>query len=120
MISGSPLLRVYPRECGGTQMWEVFNPDGDGLSPRVRGNRWLVNMLRLCIWSIPASAGEPRIHMYLSHAAPVYPRECGGTDLMFSVFGTFEGLSPRVRGNQPHAHGQRRCRRSIPASAGEP
>ena len=53
-------------------------------------------------------------------AAPVYPRECGGTlDLPKSMTPS-EGLSPRVRGNQDVTPPQGYAVGSIPASAGEP
>ena len=32
---------VYPRACGGTWFIQLFTKEGDGLSPRVRGNRRL-------------------------------------------------------------------------------
>ena len=50
---------VYPRACGGTNARFLFPQEGDGLSPRVRGNpqteaAWLEQER-----SIPARAGEP-------------------------------------------------------------
>ena len=37
-ISGKP-KSVYPRECGGTSVMLLMAEAGEGLSPRVRGNR---------------------------------------------------------------------------------
>ena len=50
---------VYPRVCGGTgEPGETPGCD-DGLSPRVRGNRWRTGFLTGRSRSIPACAGEP-------------------------------------------------------------
>ena len=77
--------------------------------------------------SIPACAGEPVI-MY-----KVYPRVCGGTDIMLTITTKYGGLSPRVRGNpllglrvrgNPDysccADAAKPFHGSIPACAGEP
>ena len=52
--------QVYPRVCGGTRDFALDIDDGDGLSPRVRGN--LPRALPVVVpdGSIPACAGEPR------------------------------------------------------------
>ena len=50
----------------------------------------------------------------------VYPRVCGGTAVQVKCNKCQEGLSPRVRGNQPRRSGQWCTPRSIPACAGEP
>ena len=95
-----PLVRVYPRVCGGTVACPRPRWDGMGLSPRVRGNP----TLRACMLRLPL----------------VYPRVCGGTVREVNVSEKLLGLSPRVRGNQkrgaPHLH----ALGSIPACAGEP
>ena len=50
---------VYPRVCGGTP----FGTPNDfliyGLSPRMRGNQFVISRTSVCRWSIPAYAGEP-------------------------------------------------------------
>ena len=51
--------KVYPRECGGTLCGCCCYEFGGGLSPRVRGNRWLSDCYYGRRGSIPASAGEP-------------------------------------------------------------
>ena len=53
-------FEVYPRACGGTD--SGAKPEGfyDGLSPRVRGNRFSCPAIRVPGRSIPARAGEPR------------------------------------------------------------
>ena len=75
-----------------------------GLSPRVRGNLCAVNDAFAHLGSIPACAGEP---LPLSPPAPgpaVYPRVCGGTDVMDAFRFVEFGLSPRVRGNPYHRY----------------
>ena len=93
---------------------------GQGLSPRVRGNRSQAPHHHGRGRSIPASAGEPRIVHKRSPNRTVYPRECGGTPLSHLYNIVFSGLSPRVRGNQRSSRYAHVWSRSIPASAGEP
>ena len=74
----------------------------------------------LSLGSIPACAGEPVRQRAVEVNNKVYPRVCGGTMPAPTGPVTNEGLSPRVRGNQPgHAGGDGDVR-SIPACAGEP
>ena len=66
--AGEPLVgsdsdlyaRVYPRGCGGTNIYRLGPVGSHGLSPRVRGNRGPVFHKRLGRGSIPAGAGEPQ------------------------------------------------------------
>ena len=117
---GEPQLRVYPRECGGTS-WSFAPPvENTGLSPRVRGNHARFRDHGAEPRSIPASAGEPAPARRGCLITWVYPRECGGTDTSPPLQRAGRGLSPRVRGNPSNRCPIRTCRRSIPASAGEP
>ena len=50
----------------------------------------------------------------------VYPRERGGTSPLWIFPISFQGLSPRTRGNLAGAGGRPPVRGSIPANAGEP
>ena len=50
----------------------------------------------------------------------VYPRACGGTDVLRFQVRYEVGLSPRVRGNHLQAHIDNHPSGSIPARAGEP
>ena len=52
-------VEVYPRVCGGTEATLKANSYSNGLSPRVRGNRFRLYACSACVWSIPACAGEP-------------------------------------------------------------
>ncbi len=112
--------KVYPRVCGGTGAgcWEVS--PGGGLSPRVRGNHRLSLTGLDEIRSIPACAGEPPTYFPAGRTSGVYPRVCGGTELLLPCPGRRSGLSPRVRGNPGRCLRCRPSGRSIPACAGEP
>ena len=71
--------RVYPRVCGGTHYIAGDVGDGEGLSPRVRGNRGKNKEYDWDERSIPACAGEPGAGAAGVAHAEVYPRVCGGT-----------------------------------------
>ena len=112
--------RVYPRVCGGTSAGRRGRRRAWGLSPRVRGNprrsmNWPVEA-----GSIPACAGEPGPNPRVAYTSEVYPRVCGGTRQRRVDGLELEGLSPRVRGNQPLAVAVQAPVGSIPACAGEP
>ncbi len=111
---------VYPRVCGGTAGSACGPPARRGLSPRVRGNRWLSRRTTDETWSIPACAGEPRSARIAARQIRVYPRVCGGTSLSNASVAAPTGLSPRVRGNRPLEAPGRGSEGSIPACAGEP
>ena len=111
---------VYPRACGGTQMFEADTIDLTGLSPRVRGNLVLGHVHHVVPGSIPARAGEPGDLGVQHGPRRVYPRACGGTRRSGCTTRPSPGLSPRVRGNRTPAHHCGERNRSIPARAGEP
>ena len=115
-----PRSRVYPRVCGGTGMLALATRTGDGLSPRVRGNRHRSRHGRQAPRSIPACAGEPSALTPCPRCGRVYPRVCGGTVVAHREVGAVVGLSPRVRGNLPAGLRGAVPPRSIPACAGEP
>ncbi len=119
-ISGSLILWVYPRVCGGTRdFFQVVFLVG-GLSPRVRGNQNAVENAPFGERSIPACAGEPFTDSGGVTYLTVYPRVCGGTGLILHAGVGETGLSPRVRGNPQLAEERNKTNRSIPACAGEP
>ena len=111
---------VYPRVCGGTLHVRAFVVQVGGLSPRVRGNRHCLVRGRGRARSIPACAGEPRRIIAPDGPHQVYPRVCGGTCSQQRPGKSPGGLSPRVRGNQPHGAPGAVADGSIPACAGEP
>ena len=70
-----------------------------GLSPRMRGNPSIGFVLVNFLGSIPAHAGEPGLACGNTRRRRVYPRACGGTAGLISVYTYGAGLSPRMRGN---------------------
>ena len=52
--------RVYPRVCGGAEVYGADSLNNLGLSPRVRGSRVQNVAITSTTGSIPACAGEPR------------------------------------------------------------
>ena len=111
---------VYPRVCGGTHPAGGVKGSGDGLSPRVRGNRSAGNIATTLARSIPACAGEPTSVRTGVVLPRVYPRVCGGTGMLHARDRMPRGLSPRVRGNLLVDLNPFRSAGSIPACAGEP
>ena len=94
--------------------------NGAGLSPRGRGNLHLCNGCAAGHGSIPAWTGEPVSGSRWSLRVAVYPRVDGGTMRIIAHSRTFEGLSPRGRGNLHYRHFYFSRARSIPAWTGEP
>ena len=111
---------VYPRVCGGTPDQVPTSTSAQGLSPRVRGNRFPFVRWQCVGGSIPACAGEPLPASRFRRRPRVYPRVCGGTPARSSRRRTTSGLSPRVRGNRQRVRGLLEHAGSIPACAGEP
>ena len=111
---------VYPRVCGGTGFGKSLAAQQNGLSPRVRGNRYLPRLPLPTSRSIPACAGEPTAAAIGATQLKVYPRVCGGTVAGPVDEGLGVGLSPRVRGNLRLRSARRWPGLSIPACAGEP
>ena len=93
------LSKVYPRACGGTAVNMHRRQHCIGLSPRLRGNRGEMPDIVLPDRSIPAPAGEPASALPRTALSPVYPRACGGTDVIREFQPDVSGLSPRLRGN---------------------
>ena len=96
---GCPVLRVYPRVCGGTPKPTTAARKHWGLSPRVRGNHPESQHADRSAGSIPACAGEPSSMTCSCSTCKVYPRVCGGTRTRTGIHAGGPGLSPRVRGN---------------------
>ena len=86
----------------------------------MRGNQRLRPRRPRGIGSIPACAGEPGGSPSSQCRRRVYPRVCGGTRRTRRMLPRRLGLSPRVRGNLPHADPHCHRHGSIPACAGEP
>ena len=91
--------RVYPRVCGGTDLFEHTPREGAGLSPRVRGHPFVDCYQAHRKGSIPACAGAPGMPSSARIVTAVYPRVCGGTLASLASRSFAHGLSPRVRGH---------------------
>ena len=76
--TGRRLGRVYPRVCGGNQPSSTHSRGAGGLSPRVRGKPFVVQVNRFLQGSIPACAGETEKDRSVCRHKKVYPRVCGG------------------------------------------
>ena len=111
---------VYPRVCGGTELWTFWLASIWGLSPRVRGNHVCVHRATTSRGSIPACAGEPYHQSRNRLSWPVYPRVCGGTgDVGHGIYPG--GVYPRVCGGTPMYERYLAAQKGlIPACAGEP
>ena len=93
--------RAYPRAGGGTLEAHEAERVGEGLSPRGRGNRNVIDDFRHVKGPIPARAGEPHRSTAWWCRKGAYPRAGGGTILECWSKNRFRGLSPRGRGNHP-------------------
>ena len=91
-----------------------------GLSPRVRGNRFVVEEADVSSGPIPACAGQPRFGQIKTSVTGAYPRVCGATVLGVVLCAGIAGLSPRVRGNRPESEHAKALKGPIPACAGQP
>ena len=92
--------KVYPHVCGATEDKNQLKAEGEGLSPRVWGNRRQCNRRGRLERSIPTCVGQPLQLKLLSTASMVYPHVCGATLGTRAATPEHEGLSPRVWGNQ--------------------
>ena len=116
---GIPLW-VYPRACGETGMMWAQKTREKGLSPRMRGNQFLLQFHERGVGSIPAHAGKPPPVHAVAARGRVYPRACGETCTCRAASCSIWGLSPRMRGNPGPGSGAKESRGSIPAHAGKP
>ena len=114
-----PVGEVYPRVCGGSSGCAAWITRHEGLSPRVRGKRFLRHLYGVAGRSIPACAGEAGAPLRRGRRRAVYPRVCGGSRSGGRGAAAAHGLSPRVRGKRLSGGVEVLANRSIPACAGE-
>ena len=105
--------------AGGLWCTEIVAFQQD-VSPRGRGNRFVVAVTAALERSIPAWAGEPLSEQRQADVPRVYPRVGGGTSPGTGWWSRRWGLSPRGRGNHTGPPPSTPRRWSIPAWAGEP
>ena len=106
--------------CGATPWCVLLKVEDQGLSPRVRGNRFGWVLFYAQEGPIPACAGQPQSASKAICAQWAYPRVCGATDYPGALELAYKGLSPRVRGNRPLRSGYVCLHGPIPACAGQP
>ena len=109
---------VHPRAGGERRgRWGPRFSRG-GSSPRGRGTPGLSSQPTLLTRFIPARAGNARFRNSTTPASPVHPRAGGErADTLGGVL-RITGSSPRGRGTRVTLPGLRRCKRFIPARAG--
>ena len=118
---------VYPRVCGGTRSGPLSAGSPVGLSPRVRGNRFLEAQGLLSSRSIPACAGEPLAgdvgepSAFIVRSIPACAGEPAGS-LKATVQTIYLRSIPACAGEPAHRHLTAIIpdHGSIPACAGEP
>ncbi len=116
----SAISTAYPRVCGATFDVIAWDHEGQGLSPRVRGNPRFNPYDPPPPGPIPACAGQPNPNVLMPRRLGAYPRVCGATDDDRLAFCPLKGLSPRVRGNRDWSPCGTPRVRPIPACAGQP
>ncbi len=114
------LVLVYPRVYGATRTRGRGPPGPGGLSPCVRGYLDSDCTDEEATRSIPVCTGLPFAAGRSSSAVRVYPRVYGATPTFSAIVPSFWGLSPCVRGYQPHPCGGQRPHGSIPVCTGLP
>ncbi len=110
---------VYPRLCGGNGIAERQRMQAMGLSPLVRGKPLQQAKFAGARGSIPACAGETCRNQKVPHRIGVYPRLCGGNNVILQLPVIVQGLSPLVRGKRRRFVIDDGGPGSIPACAGE-
>ena len=109
---------VYPRVCGEHRVAVTRCVDSEGLSPRVRGTRYVQTEGDDTGGSIPACAGNTLAWASAARFRSVYPRVCGEHITGPLPATDNAGLSPRVWGTPCSRRPYKSWTRSIPACAG--
>ena len=112
------LCRDHPRVCGEHDGINAGTPVKLGSSPRVRGTRPSVGMLRPVHGIIPACAGNTSSHQVTELFLRDHPRVCGEHLACTHIRSYVRGSSPRVRGTRSGNLQRWRYRGIIPACAG--
>ena len=109
---------VHPRAGGEHTAQAAQNADGTGSSPRGRGTRLARGAGRLPGRFIPARAGNTRPPPDCAAGMTVHPRAGREHPAIILWSAAVIGSSPRGRGTPLEHSAARRCRRFIPARAG--
>ena len=109
----------HPRACGANMGMTEKLKDKYGSSPRVRGKRTDTAHHATDRRIIPARAGQTDRSKCISTTRSDHPRACGANLFDHKIVDQTTGSSPRVRGKHVEKLCQSRCRRIIPARAGQ-
>ncbi len=117
-ISGAKYDSVYPRWRGEHAIFFLTRRRNLGLSPLARGTPHRL-LLPYTLWRfIPAGAGNTDGIANRAKSITVYPRWRGEHGNLGAATVDIGGLSPLARGTRLCVKTARRCRRFIPAGAG--
>ena len=111
-------LQDHPRVCGEQVKVSVYERDGGGSPPRVRGTVKEVHHALKTGGITPACAGNSRVHLPKTDACQDHPRVCG--EQLPGGHGRMRGIGspPRVRGTVCVLSVSRQKLRITPACAG--
>ena len=111
---------AYPHVCGATGHFFVGISPHPGLSPRVWGNRHVVQHITTTSGPIPTCVGQPSATSRCVKPSEAYPHVCGATNQSPFLCLLFSGLSPRVWGNRLLPWTKYSCYGPIPTCVGQP
>ena len=109
---------VHPRGRGEHRRSTPRPASSTGSSPRARGTQKLDQGSAHSRRFIPAGAGNTSSAARPTSTTPVHPRGRGEHEVNHDGIIRGNGSSPRARGTLVHRRRGRRCRRFIPAGAG--
>ena len=121
--TGTPFLRAHapaghPRMRGEHPVVQFDANGGVGPSPHARGTRCPAHCCRPISRAIPACAGNTRTTTATNTATAGHPRMRGEHKSPRPMSRPSTGPSPHARGTRRRTRPPRRCRRAIPACAG--
>ena len=108
----------HPRACGELGLWDPFDRDSFGSSPRMRGTHATVVSLPPDSRIIPAHAGNSWAWHDEGEHHPDHPRACGELASAPAPITLSNGSSPRMRGTPFTGKKVNPLDRIIPAHAG--
>ena len=111
-------VAVHPRVCGEHSWLPCWMVDENGSSPRLRGTRSELVLVRVCLRFIPAFAGNTWRGWFACVRTTVHPRVCGEHARYRATAVSSDGSSPRLRGTQHTGERLHIDLRFIPAFAG--
>ena len=100
MMTRAELDTDHPRACGANTAVQSQRGAEYGSSPRVRGKRPCVGIVRRPRRIIPARAGQTGSSLTKPMPITDHPRACGANTCCHRSWGVAGGSSPRVRGKR--------------------